>query len=72
MEAGATLRVKHFMHFFLCVLMHRQRFKFCLNENLKVAYLPKESWIVYGAAFPLPKRREWGASAMQSDKVQNT
>lgn len=72
MEARVTLRVKYFMHFLLGVLIHRQRFKFCLNEKLKVVYLPKDSWIVYGAAFPLPKRKEWGASAIQSDKVQNT
>ena len=53
--------------FFLCMLIHMQRTKFRLKEKWKATYLPKDSWTVYWADFPLPKRkRVRGVSGIQS------
>lgn len=53
--------------FFLCILIHVQIPKFCLNEKLKVAYLPKESWTVPELPFLCKREGGMGGQDFQRD-----
>lgn len=62
-----NLLYKH-LHFFLCMLIHMQRTKFCLKEKLKVIYLSKDSWTVIELIFLWAKRK--GEGSLRHSKWQ--